>query len=100
MVVLRVLGALFLLAGLGALAWDATHADDGFRLSALGELWYALSPGSLDLLRAVTSRYIAPALWDPAIVSVLLQPAVLVLGGLGILLVLLGSLGRRRSRWE
>ncbi|MBP2313352.1 hypothetical protein [Azospirillum soli] len=97
MAVLRLLGAVFLLAALGALAWDATHAPaSGFRLSALGELWFRLSPYTLDLSRAVTERYIWPELWDPGIVAVLLQPAVLVLGGLGLLLVVLGMLGRRR----
>jgi len=96
MVVLRVLGGLLLVAGLGALAWDAAHTGEGFRLSALGELWYALSPASLDLARAVTARYLLPELWDPVIVSVLLQPAALVLGGAGLAFLLLGSLVRRR----
>ena len=99
MVVLRLLGAVFLLAGLGALAWDATHAPaGGFRLSALGELWFRLSPYTLDLSRAVTERYIWPDLWDPGIVTVLLQPAVLVLGGLGLLFLVLGLIGRRSRR--
>jgi len=97
MLVLRVLGAVFLLAGAGALVWDVTHAPaGGLRLSALGELWFRLSPYTLDLSRAITERYIWPELWDPGIVAVLLQPAVLVLGGLGLLLLVLGMLGRRR----
>jgi len=41
----------------------------------------------------VTERYIWPTLWDPVAVTVLLQPAALVLGGFGLLLMALG--GRR-----
>lgn len=97
MLVLRVLGVLFLLAAAAALAWDAVAGGGGgFRLSALGELWFRLSPYTLDLSRAVTERYIWPALWDPVAVWVLLQPAVLVLGAVGLALMAVGMAGRRR----
>jgi ABC-type polysaccharide/polyol phosphate export permease len=57
----------------------------GFQPAALGQLWYALDPGSLNLLQAVTQRYLWSALWDNGVVWLLLQPAfvvALVLGGL------------------
>lgn len=97
MVVFRVLGILFLLAAAAALAHDAlTGGAGGFRLSALGELWFRLSPYTLDLTRAVTERYIWPPLWDPGAVWVLLQPAAVVLGVVGLALVGLGMAVRRR----
>ncbi|NYZ13163.1 hypothetical protein HL658_11415 [Azospirillum sp. RWY-5-1] len=97
MVVFRVLGILFLLAAAAALTNDLVAGGaGGFRLSALGELWFRLSPYTLDLSRAVTERYIWPALWDPVAVWVLLQPAVLVLGAVGLALMAVGMAGRRR----
>ncbi len=44
-----------------------------------GELWFALSPDTLNLMQAVTQRYISPSLWDPTIVAVLKLPAVVPL---------------------
>jgi hypothetical protein len=51
-----------------------------------GELWFALSPNTLNLMQAVTQRYVSPVLWDPVIVAVLKLPAVAVLGLLTALL--------------
>lgn len=96
---LRVLGWLFLLAGLAAFGRDllrSLDADAAFRLSAAGELWYALDPGSLNLSQAVIQRYLWAPLWDPGLITVLLWPAAFVLAGLGLFLLVLGRL--RRSR--
>lgn len=95
MIVLRVVGAVFVAGALAALAWDLYRAIQGgaLRLRALGELWFALDPGSLNLVQAVTQRYLLPALWDPVLVTVLLWPAAVVLGVLGVLLLLIA---RRR----
>jgi hypothetical protein len=98
---LRFLGVALLVAGLGLLARDLVGVAQGagFRPEALGQLWYALDPGSLNLLQAVTQRYVAAALWDNGVVWLLLQPAFVVALVLGTLLVL-STRRRRRSYYR
>jgi hypothetical protein len=60
----------------------------------LGSLWAAVSANSLVGFQALIENRVTPALWPP-ILWVLLRPAWLTLGGVGLLLLLLG---RRRSR--
>jgi hypothetical protein len=98
---LRLVGVALVIAGLGLLArdlWGVAHGA-GFQPEALGQLWYALDPGSLNLLQAVTQRYVAAALWDNGIVWLLLQPAFVVALVLGILLVLT-TRPRRRTYYR
>ncbi|EWY42607.1 hypothetical protein N825_01635 [Skermanella stibiiresistens SB22] len=103
MVVLRVIGAVLLVAGLAALGWDLWRwsqiagVEGGLHLTAAGELWYGLHPGSLNLTQAVVQRYLSPSLWDPALVTILLWPAALVLAVPGIVLLALGSIRRSGS---
>ena len=101
MVFLRVIGGILLLAGMAALGFDlwqyVQSTGQGFHLAAAGELWYRLSPGTLNLTQAVTQRYVLPELWDPVLHTVLLWPACLVLGVPGLVLLALGSLRRRRG---
>lgn len=61
-----------------------------------GELWFATSPDTLNLMQAVTQRYLTPSLWDPTIVSVLKLPAVASFGGLTAFFALLWILAGRR----
>ena len=98
LVMLRAIGVLLLVAALAAFGWDLYQWQFSGRLqlAALGELWFRLDPGSLNLAQAVTQRYLLPELWDPVLLTVLLWPAALVLGGLGLVLTALGGLGRRR----
>ena len=101
MVFLRVVGGILLLAGIAALGFDlwqyvqGADQGQGFHLVAAGELWYRLSPGTLNLTQAVTQRYVLPELWDPVLLTVLLWPAFLVLAAPGLILFALGSLKRR-----
>ena len=60
----------------------------------MGELWFSLSPSTLNLAQAVVQRYIDPALWDDRILPILNWPTVAVLGIPGLLLIVL--LRRRR----
>jgi hypothetical protein len=62
----------------------------------MGKLWYQLSPGSLNLMQAVIERHVWKTLWDPIILTVLLQPVWLVLGIPGLLLALLARSRKRR----
>lgn len=93
------LAALCLLtaAGLAGLAYFGGAEGEALRFAALGELWFRYSRGSLNLIQAVTERYIAVFVWDSVIFPVLQQPAVLVFALPGVLFALLAwLLGRRR----
>lgn len=88
MIVGRVIGWILIAAAIALLvtdiiAWINTGA---LAFAVTGELWFTLHSGSLNLLQAITQRYIFPALWDPIIVTVLLLPASLVLGVPGLIL--------------
>jgi hypothetical protein len=100
MIVGRVIGWVLLLAGLVVLARDAIGWIDTHVFSpiALGQLWFDLSPGSLNFVQAVIQRYIHPAVWDPAITSVLFLWAWAVFVVLGV--VLLALFRRRNGRWR
>ena len=41
---------------------------------SLGKFWFDMHAGSLNLLQAVTQRYISPDLWSGGIVPLLKQP--------------------------
>lgn len=98
----------FLVRGLGVLIFAASFialiadgirslASDALVLTPLGQTWFQLMPGSLNLLQAVVQRYLHPYIWDPIIVTVLLWPTFAVGGVLGILLMLAGRRRRRRT---
>lgn len=83
---LRVVGVALFLLGLAAAAYDVFHSVRIDRLdsASLGELWFAMHPGSLNVSQAVVQRYISPTLWDPYIQGLLIAPGWLVLCGFGI----------------
>lgn len=97
MIIGRVIGWIFLIAAIAVLVRDVTAwiSTGDFVLIAAGELWFSLDNGSLNLVQAVTQRYVLPSLWDPVIVTILLWPAILVLGVPGLIL---SWLFRRRPR--
>jgi hypothetical protein len=96
----RVLAWLFIALGLGVFAYDVwVFLNRGVvGLTALGQLWYSLHPGSLNLVQAVIERYVAQFLWDPVIITVLLAPASLVFLVIGILFALAFRRRKRRRR--
>jgi len=92
MVIFRIIGRLFFIAGLAAFGYDLWRwlvDGEAFRLEPLGELWFMIDPSSLNGAQAAIQRYVWPWLWDPAIVTVLLWPAALVLAGFGLILMIL-----------
>lgn len=94
----RILGGAAMAFGLALLIGDLA-GEGPFRPRALGEVWYALSPGTLNLTQAVIERYVAEWLWNPVALNILLSPAALVLGGVGSTLVVAGEVvGRTASR--
>ena len=69
----------------------------GTRFMALGALWFWLSPASLNLVQAVTERYLSVALWDHLVFPLVQQPAALVFGVIGAAFALIAwLLGRQR----
>lgn len=65
-------------------------------VGTLGEVWYLTDRGSLNAAQALTQRYLLPELWDPGMVTLLLQPAPVVgLIASAILLALAWLLLRR-----
>jgi hypothetical protein len=97
MTVGRVIGWIALLLGAAVLVRDILVWIDTKHWApiALGQLWYDLNRSSLNLVQAVTQRYIHPFLWDPIIVSLLLSWAFAILMVLGLLLLVVF---RRRAR--
>ena len=90
----RLLGLFFLIATLLVLGADLAAAGRGSdsEIMALGALWFAIDPASLNLVQAVIERYIWEPLWDPVLLAVLQWPAALVFGILGVALIGLGFL--------
>lgn len=91
--ILRVLTVLFLGAAIGAAISDVVSRSG---MASLGEVWFAIHSGSLNLSQAITQRYLSPELWDPYIIWVLGQPAT-VFFGLLALLCFLGAWLRARK---
>ena len=83
--------ALFL-AGRDVVLWIDTGV---LRPTPLGQVWYAIHPGSLNLVQAVIERYVHPFLWDPIIFGVLQWPAAIDVAALA-LFVALARLALRR----
>ena len=66
---------------------------------ALGQVWYAIHPSSLQLIQPAIERHIAVWLWEDVVFPLLLWPAWAVLGGAGLIVgVLFGRRRRRRRR--
>jgi len=97
LIVCRLIGWVFVLAALSALAYEIMEAvaSGSWRMIALGELWFELHAASLNAAQAGIQRYIAPWLWEPVIATVLLWPGWAVFGVPGLLMV---WLCRRRDR--
>ena len=100
MIVCRILGWILVLAALAAIAYEvmaAMNSDGGWRMIALGEMWFKLHPHSLNTAQAGIQRYVAPWLWEPGITTILLWPGWLVFGVPGVLAVVLC---RKRRRYR
>lgn len=103
MVVVRVTGWIILaLAAMavGAELLRSLEAGEWTPIAA-GEVWYALDRGSLNFAQAISQRYLHPALWDPGMIAILRLPLWSVAAFFGVILLMLGSFGKRRKgqRW-
>lgn len=98
--VLQLLGFLLLLIAAGTLTLDIVAAVQTgvFAVTALGDGWFWLSPGSLNLLQAVIERYVYPPLWDPIIISILKLPISLISAVLAAALLYAAHRSSQRGR--
>ncbi len=96
----RVFAWIFIALGLAVFARDVwVFLESGaVAMTPLGQLWFSLHAGSLNLVQAVVERYLHPLLWDPVIFSVLRLPAALLFLGIGFALAL--AFRRRRRRYR
>jgi hypothetical protein len=88
---LRFLGVFVLAAAFILLVYDGAKsiADSRVYIYRLGQLWTDVSAGSLQSLQAAVEGTFA-WLWNPVMLTLLEQPAWLVLAVIGILAILLG----------
>lgn len=101
--IVRGVGWLLILLALAALSYEIAVAfqSGGYRMIAAGELWYTLDRGSLNVVQAITQRYLHPVLWDPVIQSVLTWPAWVLFAVPGVALLAIGRIaGRRWLPWR
>ena len=94
-----IVGWLLVLAALAAVGYETFGwlSGSGYRLRALGELWFELDPASLNIAQAAIQRHVWPWLWDGVALKLLLVPAWAFFGAPGILLAW-GCRRRRRRR--
>jgi hypothetical protein len=96
MIIGRIFGWLICAMALMALGAEtiASLETGAWRNLAIGEIWYLVDKGSLNLSQAIVQRYLIPSLWDGFVV-VLQQPAWLVFGVSGPVLILLFGIGSK-----
>ncbi|MEZ5839762.1 MAG: hypothetical protein R3D02_04830 [Hyphomicrobiales bacterium] len=96
---IRVLGLWLLALSFVFLVVDGTRsiADGTPTFSALGELWYDFDPASLNLAQAAVERHLSPVVWDPVLQWLLMVPAWVVAGVIGVMLT---YAGRKRHRLD
>jgi hypothetical protein len=94
----RVLGWLLLVGAMVVAARDILRLVETGSYAAIvvGELWFDLHPGSLNVAQAVVQRYLHPALWDSGLVWLLRSPVWLVFAVPGLVLTVLCRPRKRR----
>ena len=94
----RMLGYAFLAVAIIAGISDASSsiALSQISMAPLGQVWFGLSPETLNLSQAIVQRYLHPALWDPGIQTLLTWPVWAVFAPLGLLFLWLGARRRRQ----
>lgn len=88
----RFLGVLILAAAFILLVYDGAKsiADSRIYIYRLGQLWTDINANSLQSLQASIEAYLPAPAWNPVALTLLEQPAWLVLGVVGVLSILLG----------
>jgi hypothetical protein len=88
----RIFGFLSFCAGMVVGILDGTRAiaANALDLTPFGATLMWLFPRQFPLLETAVTQNIHPLLWDPLLLNLFLLPAIAVLFGLGILLLILG----------
>lgn len=89
---LRMIGYLLLCLAMAAVAYDGMRmiADNGrLVFTSMAEHWLAIAPQTMEAARAAVEQ-VSPYLWSPLISTILVFPAWMVVGGLGVLVYLAG----------
>ena len=95
---LKWIGGMFVLAGLVVLASDILAGlEGGFRLTALGEWWFWLHQDSLQVLQPAVERHVSRDLWDWVVQPLLEWSLAIELIVLGLFMLVLRWLWRRRG---
>jgi len=96
----RIVALILILLGCVVLGYDAVvFLDRGdFPMTQIGTIWAAIHRNSLLLLQPAIERHVHPAIWEWFIFPVLQQSAAVVFIGLGVAILLLRALARRRAR--
>lgn len=92
---MRWISGVLALAGVGVLISDAL-GEGGFRLTALGEWWFWIHSGSLQVLQPAIERHVSVALWDLMVQPLLESPMAVVLLVLAAALFGISRLFRRK----
>ena len=97
---LKIFGLVWLCLALMSFGAEAVRSLEAsaWQPLALGYLWYTIDSGSLNLVQAVTQRYLFPVLWDPIAIEVLRWPAWIVFGGLAAILAVIARFVPARQR--
>jgi hypothetical protein len=97
MIFLRGLAWVFLLIAAIALVNDITRTTTSGSLALTSTLvhWKSFFPQSLAAFISFVQKSVHPLVWDPLVVRVLILPAWITFGALGILC---GLLGRKKRR--
>jgi hypothetical protein len=96
----RVVAWILILVAGAVLAREAyLFLDTGSYASiAVGQLWYDIHRGSLNLVQAGLERHVHPFLWDPLLFTLLQWPATLVFGIPGVVLLLATRSPKKKKR--
>lgn len=96
---LRWLGLWILAGSFVALIVDGVRwlANQSFETTLLGEFWFWLSPGGLNITQAVIERYTLPFLWSPVMITILNLPVWVVGAAIGF--ALFGLCRKKHSKF-
>jgi hypothetical protein len=89
---LRFVGLLLLALAFIFVIYDGMKsiAGGGILLTRFSQFWREIHAGSLDALQATVEHHVNAEVWQNAVAPVLNQPAFVICGVLGIVLILLG----------